>query len=44
MYQRVLPTLLGVHLDVVEVLLGEGGGVVTLQLGVWAVQLGVVAL
>ena len=42
--QRVLPTLLGVHLDVVEVLLREGGGVVTLQLGVRAVQLGVVAL
>ena len=35
------PTLLGVHLDVVEMLGGEAGCVGALQLAVWVFQLAV---
>ena len=42
---KYLQTLLRIHLDVVEVLGGEGGGVVTLQLWVrTCIQLGIVTL
>ena len=35
------PTLLGVHLDVVEMLGGEAAGVGAFQLAVWVLQLAV---
>ena len=35
------PTLLGVHLDAVEMLGGETGGVGAFQLAVWVLQLAV---
>ena len=38
---KIIVTLLGVHLDVVEVLAGEGGGVGALKLGVGVLELGV---
>ena len=38
---EMAPTLLGVHLDVVEMLGGEAGGVGALQLAVWVLQLAV---